>query len=72
MAIPNNHKPGEQLDIELTNVDRAARAIRDLQGGKCTVTYAKDALKRVSLAELETVAFATRATVRTLTQIRGE
>lgn len=60
-----------QLDIEATDVDRASRAVREFQSGKCTHAYVKAALKRVSLEDLETVAFATRSTVRTLTLLRG-
>lgn len=60
------------MDIELTDLDRAAVAVRELQSGKATVSAVRQALKRVTLKDLETVAFATRSTVRTLTQIRGE
>lgn len=61
-----------QQDMELSPVDHASRAVREYQTGKCTTAYVRARLKAVALVDLELVALATRTTVRTLTQLRGE
>lgn len=62
---------GTQLDIEATAVDRACKAVRDFQSGKTTAKAVGEALRAVSLAELQWVSLGTRVPRPLLSEMRG-
>lgn len=68
---PQNEKPGTQLDIEATHVDRAIRAIRDFQRGAATAAFTRSSLKACSLDELSVVSMGTRVPTSQLEKLRG-
>ncbi|QXP08211.1 MAG: hypothetical protein [Arizlama microvirus] len=70
MATPNE-KPGTQLDIEATHVDRAIRAVRDFQKGAATAAFTRAALKAVAQDDLSIVQMGTRVPLNQLERLRA-
>lgn len=66
-----NEPKGTQLDIEITNLDRAIRAVRDFQKGAATVSFVRAAMKAIPAEDLATVALATRVPSGQLEKLRG-
>jgi hypothetical protein len=58
------------LDLEITNVDRAIRAIRDFQKGQATVSFTAHSLAAVKPQDLAIVAAATRVPITQLERVR--
>lgn len=61
-----------QLDIEMNNLDRAARAVRDYQKGAATRSYVRDALLKIDPKNLKAISIATRVSLEGLEHLRGE
>jgi len=53
-------------------IDRANRAVRDYQAGKCTTAFVQDALSKIRVGDLVKVSIATRLPVSQLEKLRGE
>lgn len=70
--MANDTKTPTQLDIEMNNIDRAIRAVRDYQKGAATTTFVKASLKAVKPGDLEAVSLATRVPMARLEGLRTE